>query len=433
MRKLTLTAKLVLLSTALFFSTGILKAQSLLNNDSAYKAGIPNSGRIWGYEFSDFYYKGHSDSLNRGGSNQYSGIPASRTAFQARRIYLGYDYNISTKFSAELLLAAENDYPAGNAPATTTTATGDLLQNSNLSFYIKLANLRWKNLWKGTDLVIGQAATPAFPMLTEKIWNYRDIERTISDIRRTPSFDMGATLQGKFDPNTGNFGYDLMVGNGGQAKPEGDNFKWFYGDVYGKFLNQHLIIDLYADYERLNWVYNWHHSRQMLKAYIAYTSKPFTVGVEGFINNLKNDNFATKIAGGVDTLSVEAKGISFYAHGEIIPDKLRIFARLDLYNPNNIVNTNVYSKYVGNTSNYNDNSYDGTNGTTPTGDETYKQMFITAGLDFAAAKNVHIMPNIWYDRYSTQLATANTDHDLVYRMTIFYAFGKDYSKQYYKP
>jgi hypothetical protein len=33
--------------------------------------------------------------------------------FQFRRIYLGYDYNISKKFTAELLLAAEDNFPPG--------------------------------------------------------------------------------------------------------------------------------------------------------------------------------------------------------------------------------------------------------------------------------------------------------------------------------
>ena len=76
------------------------QAQSSLNNDSAYKAGAANTGRLWGYVFGDFYYKSHADSLNRGGSNQYSGIPQSRNAFQFRRIYLGYDYNINSNFSS---------------------------------------------------------------------------------------------------------------------------------------------------------------------------------------------------------------------------------------------------------------------------------------------------------------------------------------------
>ncbi len=404
----------------LFFSAVSLKAQYLWNSDSAFKAGSANSGRLWGYTFGDFYWKGHSDSLNRGGSNQYTGIPKTRSAFQFRRIYLGYDYNITSKFSAELLLAAEDNFPAGQ-PIGQATANGDQTQNNKLTFYIKLANIRWKNIWKGTDLVVGQIATPAFPLLTEKIWAYRSIERTISDIRRTPSYDLGAALQGRFDEK-GNYGYNLMVGNGSSAKPESDNFKWFYGDVFAMFAEKKLVIDLYADYERLTWTPALHHSRQMLKGFAAYTTPALTIGVEGFVNNLKNDITATKIAGGTDLLSNTASGLSLYIHGTIVPNSLRFFARYDMFNPNNKVDNNTYSKYAQTTGNYNDNSY--SLGTTATGDETYKQNFITAGLDFTPAKNVHFMPNIWYNHYATQLATANSDYDIVYRMTFYFIFGK---------
>lgn len=409
----------------------ISNAQYLWNNDSAFKAGVPNSGRIWGYAFGDYAYKSHKDSLNRGGSNQYTGIPKDRSTFQFRRIYLGDDYNISKKFGVELLLAAEDNFPAGNPPSS-AAPSGDELLNNKLTFYIKLMNIRWRNIWKGTDLVVGQMATPAFPLLSERMWNYRSIERTIIDIRRTPSFDLGAALQGVFDPTTKNFGYDLMVGNGSSAKPEGDNYKWLYGDVYAFFANKKLVVDLYADYERLNWTSKWQHARQMWKGYIAYNSAAttkgidpgtgFTVGVEAFVNNLKNDNFATKIDGSIDTLTTAAKGLSMYVHGDVIKTKLRFFARVDLYNPNNKVDNGIYAKYTGNTSNYNDNSY--TNGTTANGDQTYRQTFMTLGLDFMPAKNIHFMPNIWYNHYATQLAAANADHDLVWRVTFFYVFGK---------
>jgi len=77
--------------------------------------------------------------------------------------------------------------------------------------------------------------------------------------------------------------------------------------------------------------------------------------------------------------------------------------------------------------------------TVPTGgpnDETYKQGFLNVGLDFIPAKNVHFMPNIWYEHYQTQLSNLagayNGDYDLVYRLTFFFTFGKDYSKQYYR-
>ncbi len=390
----------------------VSKAQFLMNSDSAFKAGMPNSGRIWGYAFGDYYYKAHSDSLLRGGSNQYTGVPKNRTAFAFRRIYLGYDYNISGKFSAELLLAAEDNSTQTNLAGTTTTS-GDLLSNNKLSFYIKLANIRWKNIWKGTDLVVGQVATPAFPLLTEKIWGYRSIERTISDIRRTPSYDLGVALQGKFDEK-GNFGYNVMMGNGSCAKPEADNFKWFYGDVFAMFLDKKLVFDLYADYERLNWTPSWHHSRNMIKGFIAYTTSAFTIGVEGFVNNLKNDVVATRIDGSADTLSVVSKGISAYVHGDIVKSKLGYFARFDAFNPDNRINNNTYLKYAGNTGNYSDPST--------------KEEFITAGLDFTPVKNVHVMPNVWYNAYKSQLdgtsGSLHYDYDLLYRMSFYFVFGK---------
>ncbi len=433
-RKITMSKVLFSMFMLVFIANSSLQAQYTWNSDSAFKSNTPNSGRLWGYAFGDFAYKAHSDSSKRGGSNQYTGIPVRRNSFQFRRIYLGYDYNITKKFSAELLLAAEDNFPAGNPPSS-ASASGDELLNNKLSFYIKLMNIRWKNIWKGTDLVVGQIATPAFPLLSERVWNYRSIERTIADIRRTPSYDLGAALQGTFDPATKNIGYNVMVGNGSSAKPEADNYKWFYGDVYAYLFNKKIVIDAYADYERLAWTSSWHHSRQMLKGFIAYNSAAsakgmdpgtgFTIGVEAFVNNLKNDNFATKIAGGVDTLSTAPMGVSVYIHGDIIKTKLRFFARFDAYSPNNKVDNSTYSKYAGNTGNYNDNSFTGGTSNTATGDQTYKQEFITAGLDFMPAKNVHFMPNIWYNHYKTQLSGITAkDYDLVLRLTFYFVFGK---------
>src|SRR5215469_17270546 len=197
--------RLSLLTAILFTITASSQAQSFWNNDSAFKAQAPNSGRLWGYVFGDYYYKSHADSLNRGGGNQYSGIPQSRNAFQFRRIYLGYDFNLNNRLSTELLLSAEDNFPAYNPPSATAAnnaVSGDELTNTKEAFFIKLANVKFKNIWKGTDFVFGEQGTPSFPMLSEKIWNYRSVERTIADIRRTPSYDLGAGLVGFFDPKT---------------------------------------------------------------------------------------------------------------------------------------------------------------------------------------------------------------------------------------
>jgi hypothetical protein len=229
-------------------------------NDTSFKP----SGKLWGLVFGDYYFKAHSDPLNRGGANQYTGIEEGRNAFQFRRIYLGYNYDISPRFAAELVVAAED-----NVTSRAGITTGDLTANNKLSFYIKLANIRWKNIWKGTDLVVGQVATPAFAITADPVWSYRSVERTITDIRRLSSFDLGLALQGKFDPDAGNYGYNLMVSNGTGARPENDKFKWFQGDVYAKFLDKKIMVDLYSDYQRLNWSSSFHHSRNMIKGFIA--------------------------------------------------------------------------------------------------------------------------------------------------------------------
>jgi hypothetical protein len=396
MRKLL---KIVPLLVLVFMSG--LSGISQTPPDSSFKP----AGKLWGYAFGDYYYKAHSDPLNRGGSNQYTGIEESRNAFQFRRIYLGYNYDITPKFSAEMLLAAED-----NITTSAGTTSGDLLTNNKLTYYIKLANIRWKNIWKGTDLVIGQVSTPAFPLLAEPTWGYRSIERTVADIRRTPSYDLGVTLQGKFDPK-GSFGYNVMVGNGTSAKPETDRFKWFYGDVFAKFLDQKLVFDLYADYERLNWSPTWHHSRNMVKGFVAYSTPAFTIGVEAFINHGQMDVVGNRASGVKDTTSANAKAISTYIKGRITKDKLGFFARVDNYNPNSQFDNVTYASYKGLTGNY---------------EPSNKEMFITAGLDFTPVKNVHFMPNVWYNRYTTQLAnqtgSANRDYDLVYRLTFYYIY-----------
>ena len=435
----------ILFTALILLGASSLKAQYLPASDSTFNAGTPATGRLWGTVFGDYYYKSHADVLNRGGSNQYSGLAENRNAFQFRRIYLGYDYNFNKKFSSELLMAAEDNSVAGYN-STGSSATGDQLLSGKYAFYIKLANIRMKNIWKGTDLVIGQQSTPAFGGSSEKVWGYRAIERTIADIRRTPSFDLGVGLQGTFDPKTKNYGYNLLIANGTSAKPSNTNNKWLYGDVWAKFLDQKLMVDIYADYSRLN---DWsvadvpHRSRQMLKGFVSYSTSPITVGLEGFVNNLKNDVTATRIDGsGTDLLNNTASGVSAFVNGDIIKSKLRYFARYDIYTPTNQVNNDKYNKYVLATSNYNDNSYLTPATLTsapanPTGDQTYKQNFITLGLDWMPTKNVHIMPNIWYNHYSTQLSDdlnntingdlaskAKGDYDLVYRVTVYYVFGK---------
>ncbi|MBS1661959.1 MAG: hypothetical protein JST68_13005, partial [Bacteroidetes bacterium] len=204
------------------------------------------------------------------------------------------------------------------------------------------------------------------------------------------------------------------------AKPESDNFKWFYGDVWAMAFDKKLVFDLYADYERLNWTSTWHHSRQMTKGYIAYNTPALTIGVEGYINVMKNDNIATKLAPPDaahlnDTLTSNAKGISAYVHGDIVKNKLRYFVRYDNTKPNSKVDVTKYKSYANPAGNFDYNN---------------KEQFFVAGLDFTPVRNVHFMPNIYINNYKSELASATdgsklkSDNDVLYRLTFYFVFGK---------
>jgi hypothetical protein len=426
--------------------------------DTAAKPEFKPSGKLWGYAFGDFAFKGATDDLNRGGNNQYSGVPLNTNIFQWRRIYLGYDYNLSQKFSAEFLLAAEDDWAAGffgQAPASVTVNTvtgvstkvnlggnGDVLVNGKFSPYVKLANLRWKGIYKNADLIIGQSTTPTFAkngsgMAAEEVWGYRSVERTIADIRRTGSFDFGAAIQGRFD-DAGNYGYALMVGDGQGDRPENDNFKWFYGDIWAKFMNKKLIVDVYQDYQKSQWgVYvkgpngALNRDRNMTKLFVAYTTTPFTVGFEGFMNTLMGDVQVNGKDGNTYFRTTKAMGLSLFVRGRITKDQLGFFARVDNYDPSgnlkNVVGDANLKSYSVVTAQY---------------EPTTKEMFATFGIDYTPIKNVHIMPNVWMNTYNSSLDVAGSNAagtkyasmngnvsplkgtDVAYRLTFYYVYGK---------
>ena len=99
----------------------------------------------------DYYYVAHQDSLGRG-TGQYSNggktpitgeYANNRNELQYRRIYLGYNYDIAPKFSAELLLSSEKDVPGGDVSGTGAGGAG----LGSLTQFIKYANIRWKGIF----------------------------------------------------------------------------------------------------------------------------------------------------------------------------------------------------------------------------------------------------------------------------------------------
>src|SRR5690606_17493833 len=185
-----------------------------------------------GQLFGDYFIKAHADSSERG-DYQYSGLPKNSNAFQIRRIQLGYKYDISPKFTADILMESANE-------------------NGSMSFFIKYANLRWKGIYPRADLLLGRIETPTFSTVTDEIWHYRPVERTVADMQGSPSYDLGVMLSGHFDA-LDRWGYNFMVGNGEGNQLTDNRFKKFYGELYARLADKKLIVDAYADYERFYW------------------------------------------------------------------------------------------------------------------------------------------------------------------------------------
>jgi hypothetical protein len=376
----------------LLLAAMVLGPLAVFAQDTIKKTEFKPSGKLWSYAFGDYYMKLHADTLGRG-KTQYANVPKDQNAFEFRRVYLGYDCSLSEKFSTEFLLSYEG-----------TTLTDGVTR----TFFLKAANIRWKKILPNTDLIFGQTSTPAFPGTTEKAWGYRSIEKTILDMRGIcSSNDLGLSLQSKLISNDNTeLGLNLMVGNGTAQKLELDRFKKMYAGLYALVLKKKLLLDLYGDYNREQ-LSPFHKSRMTMKFAVAYISDAITVGVETFNqvqeNYVANADSLTAVR--VDTLNGTAFGVSLFTRGQIIKDKLNFMARFDMYDPDTGYDPDKF--YF-------------------SGSSPVTEMFITAGLDYMPVKNVHIMPNVWYNAYSNRTKNATglvkADNDLVARLTLWYIF-----------
>src|SRR6185312_16082244 len=230
-------------------------------------------GKIWGYAFGDYAYKLHADAENRG-NIQYSKLPEDYNSFNFRRIYLGYDYQFSPNVSSQFLLAHESTSEAN-------ISNPDVLTDNNRALYIKAMNIRFENVIPRATIIAGQQATPTFSTLSEGIWGYRSIEKTIADMRGiSSSTDLGIAISGKIGKNE-NVGYDVMVGNNNGAKLENNNFKKLYTSLYAYFFDKKLAIQGNYEVGRAA-LHPVQKTIWTVKAFAAYKTPATTVGVEAF-------------------------------------------------------------------------------------------------------------------------------------------------------
>jgi hypothetical protein len=320
------------------------------------------SGKVLLDVFGDYYYKFGSDVDSMlGGDGEYQETPKDYNAFAFRRVYLGYEYNFSEKFYANVTLEGTDALKLGTDQRGAS---------------IKFAYFEWKEIFHGSKLIVGAQKTTIWEA-SEKVWGFRAVEKTIADFRKIgTSNDVGIALSGKIDKN-GIVTYHTMVANGTAQKVEKDKYKKIYGTLTGNFMDKKLVVEFHGNYEKVNDSSNIN----VAKAFIGYEQKYFSVGLEEVLKfNKKGDE--TK----------KTSGTSFFVKGNIIENKLTAFARLDSYNED------LDETKTGN-----------------------KELFTTLGIAFKPQKQIDIIPNLWINTYTSKDdALDNRKADIVARITFRY-------------
>jgi hypothetical protein len=325
------------------------------------------AGKVHGYVFGDYFYVLGADQLASRGSGQYSSVKKDFQAFQFRRMYLYYDYTFNDDFSAQFLLEGNDK---------TDKIDG------KYGLFVKTAYLEWKELIPMGSITLGLVPTPTWSLLSEKVWNYRSIEKTIIDFRGFGNAsDFGVLFRGKFDEK-GMFNYSAMIGNGSGQKPEMNKYKKYYLSLSVKPIKE-FVMEGYIDYEpAADEKY-----KTTLKGFAAYQTESITGGIEIF------QQFQNKA--GINNVNIIPFGVSFFLWAPIPgTEKLNGFARFDIFNPD--INVN---------------------------DAGFNENFITFGFDYMPIKDIHFMPNLWINTYSNKEPNGSKRYpDVVGRLTFFYVY-----------
>lgn len=297
--------------------------------------------KIKGLVFGDYYY------VMNGPSKEQNG-------FQIRRIYLTFDKTWNERFSGRLRMEA-NDAGFGSG--------------AKMNPAVKNASLKYKK--NGRSLVVGLSPTPTWS-LTENIWGYRSVEKTIMDLNKVGSSrDLGILFETPLDAN-GKFKAQIMFGNGNSNKSETNNDKKGYFRL-AITPSKSLGMLLYADYESRP----GDQDRTTLSAVAYRSGKEQAFAVEGVWQQRK--------ASGVGS-DFSVRGISLFGRSKT-KDDFGFFGRVDYFDPSDQNTDDAVTRMIG-------------------------------GIDIIPESNVHIMPNVLVEQYQDP----SIDTSITPRITLHYKF-----------
>ncbi|MFA6978185.1 MAG: hypothetical protein WC209_02590 [Ignavibacteriaceae bacterium] len=325
--------------------------------------------KISGVVFGDYFY------------NIDNAVPAKKdvNGFQFRRIFFTTDFALADNLDSRFRLESDQ---------TVNSNTN----GGKLGVMVKDAYLKWKEVFNGSELIAGISPTPGFET-AETAWDYRALEKTILDLNSIISArDFGVDLKGKLNEN-GSINYWIKYANNSGNAPETDKYKR-YSAMFKFKLSDNVLTSIHVDYadraDKFDAFDKQAKSNNQFVGsfFLGYKQKEdFSVGVEAFTRTLQN-NFAKTAA---DALQDQSSiGISVWAWGTL-SETLKLVGRFDSYDPNT------------------KNDSDG-------------NAFFMAGLDYKAAKNVSVIPNLQLVSYQAKNAQGESLKDLTARVTLAFTY-----------
>jgi hypothetical protein len=331
---------------------------------------------INGVVYADYYYN----------VDNHAAAMKDQNAFSFRRIYFTFENNLTETIKMRFRLESAHD-KFGTA--------------NKINPFVKHAYLEWANFIPSHKLYLGIGETNAFKN-SETYWGYRSVEKTIMDLENiSSSADMGIALKGDFGKILHHW---LTIFNGtGYGSAEVDKYKKIGYALWLTPVNG-LMIEGYMDYEKQDPAtgtfkyakdYFQGSAYTTMKGFIGYSAPRLNLGFEYFKRTNKESG-AIDAAGTARTDVIKA-GYSIFGSWITPIPKVKLFVRYDSFDPN--TGDNVWVS-------------DSINGK----DDDHR--LIIAGLDFIPKGNIHIMPNIWIQKYSS----SGKADDFMARLTLYYSY-----------
>ncbi len=363
-----------------------------------------SQGKFSGVFYGDYFYNVARDTAANRANLQNSALtgPVSIQGFIVRRVYFTYDNDLAEQFATRFRLELDG----------TANSNGQysVLSNGNVSVYAKDAWLRWKDIFKGADLYFGIQPTSAYE-ISEGIWSYRSLEKTIMDLRGIASSRvLGIALRGKLDGG-GKVGYWVTIANsnsGTQPKDLGQTLK--NGDKYNLYSLhvsfrpvQQVTVTVYGDY-RPTFPVNDPASTAVPQA--TESNSSFTGAV--FASYRQENEYCL----GAEAFTQQT------AHGYIDPANpraLKTLSRLGV----SIFSWYNFSEQWGVVARY--DYFDPKTGSNAA-EQGDSRSYVLAGLAYKPAKNVQVVPNLQVETYETIPGGRSVDAAVTGRMSFLFSF-----------